>query len=86
MPTAPPLLGPDRQPYLGLSEIADLCGAEKGTAWRWQQRGVLPAPDFLVSERTPAWARERIMAWATRTGRIKIEPAAAEAVEQPATP
>lgn len=69
MAKTPPLLGPADQPYLGLAEIADLFNVEEGTTWRWQQREILPAPDFLISGRTPAWHRDRIVAWGTRTGR-----------------
>jgi len=71
MPKTPPLLGPDAQPYLGLAEIAAVFDVEEGTTWRWQQREILPAPDFLISGRTPAWSRDRITAWGIRTGRIK---------------
>lgn len=77
-PKAPPLLGPDEQPYLGLAELASLFDVEDGTTWRWQQRGILPAPDFLLSGRVPAWSRERARAWGIQTGRLQ-KPA-----EQPA--
>jgi len=80
MPKTPPLLGPADQPYLGLAELATLFNVEEGTTWRWQQRNVLPAPDFLISGRTPAWSRERATAWGIRTGRLPSPPG--EAVEQ----
>lgn len=69
MAKTPPLLGPDEQPYLGLAEISMLFGVEEGTTWRWQQREILPQPDFLISGRAPAWERSRIVAWGIRTGR-----------------
>ena len=85
MTDRPPLFTAEDQPYLGLAEIATLCGVEKGTTWRWQQRDVLPAPDFLISERTPAWSRDRIVAWGVRTGRMP-SPATAPPTDQQAQP
>lgn len=85
MAKTPPLMGPDVQPYLGLSEIAELFEVEAGTTWRWQQRGILPAPDFLLSGRTPAWSRQRITDWGTRTGRtMKAPPGTTPAEPEPA--
>lgn len=85
MAKTPPLLGAEQQPYLGLAEIGALAGVEDGTTWRWQQRGILPAPDFLISGRTPAWERSRIIAWLTRTGRLQGPPGQpAETEREPA--
>lgn len=86
MAKTPPLLGPTEQPYLGLAEIADLFGVAGGTTWRWQQREILPAPDFLLSGRTPAWSRDRITAWGIRTGRLPAPPGAEPTtVKEPTT-
>lgn len=55
---------------IGLADIAELLGVERGTVAKWRYRGVLPEPTWTVSGR-PAWARDVIERWAVETGRLE---------------
>lgn len=55
---------------VGLLEIAERLGVKRQTARMWRQRGVLPAPRWLVSG-LPAWDWPDIARWARETGRTK---------------
>ena len=58
-PVAPVVI---REEVLGLSDLADRIGAKRATAYKWQQRGQLPAPDLTVSGQ-PAWWASTVDAW-----------------------
>jgi ParB/RepB/Spo0J family partition protein len=47
---------------VGIAEVADLCGARRGTVDVWRTRGLLPEPDLTVSGH-PLWWPETISAW-----------------------
>lgn len=54
---------------VGAVEIAVRLGVRRATVDQWQQRGLLPAPDWTVGGR-PAWDWTRIEEWARKTGRL----------------
>lgn len=54
---------------VGASEIATRLGVKAQTIGQWRQRGLFPAPDFIVGGR-PAWQWVRVAEWAARTGRL----------------
>ncbi len=54
---------------VGQSEIAELLGVAPATVRQWAWRGLLPEPEFRVSER-PAWRWSTIEQWAKETGRL----------------
>ena len=58
---------------VGLTEIADLLGVDRGTPRIWRYRGIMPEPDGWVSG-YPAWRRSSIVKWARDTGRGKTIP------------
>lgn len=51
-----------REQVLGLADLADRVGAKRATAYKWQHRGQLPAPDLTVSGQ-PAWWESTVDAW-----------------------
>lgn len=59
---------------LDLAAIADLLGVAHRTATTWRTRGVLPPPDFTISNR-PGWRRATILRWARK--RTSTHPRAA---------
>lgn len=61
---------PNRVIPVGEWEIADLLGVKRHTVKQWRFRGLLPRPEYVVN-RSPAWSRYQIIAWAIETGRLK---------------
>lgn len=53
---------------MGLAEIAQRMGVERGTVDQWRHRGLLPEPRWTVGGR-PAWDWSDIAAWAKDTNR-----------------
>jgi hypothetical protein len=54
---------------VGLAEIAQRLGVQRGTAKQWHWRGLLPEPRWTVSG-APAWDwHQDIEPWAKETGR-----------------
>jgi len=47
---------------VGLVELAELLGAERGTVRQWYHRGKLPEPDALLAA-TPVWRLSTIERW-----------------------
>jgi len=54
---------------VGIVEIADRLGVERGTVDQWRHRGLLPEPRWVVGGR-PAWNLDDIHDWAEETGRL----------------
>jgi len=54
---------------VGAVEIAARLRVRRATVDQWQQRGLLPDPDWTVGGR-PAWAWARIEQWARDSGRL----------------
>jgi hypothetical protein len=60
---------------VGILEIAGRLGAKRLTAYKWRQRGLLPAPRWRVGG-DPAWCWEHdIRPWAVQTRRLPVEEA-----------
>lgn len=55
---------------VGLEEIAQRLGVQRGTVDMWRQRSVLPEPWWTVGGR-PAWPWRAIREWACETGRLE---------------
>jgi hypothetical protein len=53
---------------LGVIDAARHFGWRVDTVRKWRHRGLLPAPDVVVSG-SPAWRAITLEAWAIRTGR-----------------
>jgi|GEM_PF-3412980 len=53
---------------LGLAEIATRLGVARATAYKWQARGLLPAPDLALAM-GPLWHAGTVDRWARETGR-----------------
>lgn len=53
---------------VGLAEIAERLGVERGTVDMWRHRELLPEPRWTVGGR-PAWSWGDIEDWAEQTGR-----------------
>lgn len=64
-PTAAP---PELEP-LGQSDVADLLKVKPATVRVWNDRGIFPEPDFVLSGRHTGWYRSTIESWAKTTGR-----------------
>ena len=47
---------------VGLVELAELLGQERGTVRQWYHRGKLPAPDATLAA-TPVWRTATIERW-----------------------
>jgi hypothetical protein len=67
VPLAYRLYEPDEP--VGLEEITERLGVQRGTADKWRQRGVLPAPTWPAVGGRPAWRWAVIRDWAFATGR-----------------
>lgn len=60
----------DRNPPVGIQEIAERLGVKRATVDQWKLRGLLPPPRWTVGGR-PAWAWLDIEDWAEQTGRLR---------------
>lgn len=60
---------PPRIEPVGSSEIAARLGVTLATVLKWRERGIFPAPRWVVGGR-PAWNWHDIEVWARHTGRI----------------
>ena len=47
---------------VGLVELADMLGMQRGTVRQWYSRGKLPEPDALLAA-TPVWRLSTIERW-----------------------
>jgi predicted DNA-binding transcriptional regulator AlpA len=54
---------------LGPAEIAELLEVSRETVYKWQTRGLLPAP-FATYSGTSVWQRKAVVRWAIQSGRI----------------
>ncbi|HEY4869606.1 MAG TPA: helix-turn-helix domain-containing protein [Candidatus Dormibacteraeota bacterium] len=52
---------------VGATEIAELFGVPVNTVYTWRKRGLLPTPDWIVSN-SPIWRLARILAWSRKSG------------------
>ena len=59
-----------RHEHVGELEIAERLGVKEDTVHKWGKRGLLPAPDDIISGRFPIWHWETIERWARRTKRL----------------
>lgn len=50
-----------KQDYLGLAELAQVCGVQKNTCGNWRARGKLPPARELAMG--PVWAKQIIFDW-----------------------
>ena len=64
---APPRPHPS---LVGVGDIAERLAVPRQTADNWRLRGVLPAPDWVISGR-PVWEWTTIEQWADDTGRLR---------------
>lgn len=73
---------------VGLDEIGDRLGVQRGTVDRWRQRRVLPPPEPTTVGGRPWWRWDRIRAWAFETGRTATsrKTVAIQAMPVPARP
>ncbi len=55
---------------VGVSEIAERLGVQRGTVSIWKLRGFMPKPDSELKS-GPVWRWSRIEKWARETGRLK---------------
>lgn len=55
---------------VGMSEIAELLGVARNTAYGWSRRRLLPPPDYPKVNGHQAWKASTILAWARDTGRL----------------
>lgn len=59
------LVGPD--------EVCAMLQVQRPTIAQWRHRGLLPAPDMVLSS-LPIWHRSTIADWAAATGRAVVDP------------
>lgn len=72
---------PEDQP-LGVHEIAIILNVQPDTVSSWQIRKIMPIPDTLINKgRTRLWRVEKILDWASATGRNPKGIDSSEAVE-----
>ena len=55
---------------VGIKEIAERLGVQRGTVDRWLQRKLLPEPRWQVGGR-PAWDWSDVKVWAEQSGRLR---------------
>lgn len=54
---------------VGPQEIALMLGVQVNTVHAWTKRGLMPAPERVISK-VPLWTSDVISAWAASTGRL----------------
>jgi hypothetical protein len=68
----------DTDEPLGVAEVAELLGVKDRTVHMWKYREIMPSPDWPEVNRSHAWRRGTILAWAAATNRLRSPEVAAQ--------